>query len=43
MTMLLAVLVYERLGVRILRSAWINIDLLWSIALVGTGVATVLL
>lgn len=39
-TALIAILVYERLGVRILRSAWINIDLLWSGALIVTGLAT---
>jgi hypothetical protein len=39
-TALAAILVYERFGVRILRSAWINMDLLWSGALIATGVAT---
>lgn len=40
-TALAAVLVYERLGVRILRSAWINLDVIWAIALVATGVLAV--
>jgi hypothetical protein len=36
-----AVLVYEKLGVRILRSAWINLDAIWAIALIVTGVLAV--
>jgi len=39
---LTATLVYERLGLRLLRTAWINLDLVWSIALTGTAVLTVL-
>jgi hypothetical protein len=42
-TGLIAVIVYERVGVRFLRTAWLNLDLLWAVALVATGVATVLL
>jgi hypothetical protein len=42
-TALVAVVVYERVGVRMLRSAWINMDLLWSGALVVTGVATLVI
>jgi hypothetical protein len=37
----IAVLVYEVVGLRILRSAWINLDQVWAVALVGAGVATV--
>jgi len=33
-----ALLVYAKLGVSILRRAWLNLDLLWAIALVATGV-----
>ena len=40
-TALLAVIVYERLGLRMLRSAWINLDLVWAAALVVAAVATV--
>jgi hypothetical protein len=40
-TAAIAVLVYEKLGVRFLRKAWVNIDLVWSVALVLTGVATI--
>jgi hypothetical protein len=37
MTALVAILVYEKLGVAILRRAWFNIDLVWMLALVITG------
>lgn len=37
---LLAYLVYTRLGVRLLRTAWINLDLLWSAALIVTALLT---
>ena len=36
-TGLLAILVYEKLGVGILRRAWFNIDLFWMLALMITG------
>ncbi len=36
-TGLIAVLVYEWLGLGFLRRGWINLDLLWMIALVGAG------
>jgi len=36
-TGVVAVVVYEWLGVAILRRGWINLDLLWSVALVATG------
>jgi hypothetical protein len=35
-----AFLVFEKLGVGLLRSAWINLDLVWAVALVATSVAT---
>ena len=35
-----ALVVYERLGVGILRRAWLNVDLLWSAAVVSAGVVT---
>lgn len=38
---LMAALVYERLGLRMLRTAWINLDLLWAGALACTAVLTV--
>jgi hypothetical protein len=36
----IAVIVYEKLGLRILRRAWINLDLLWAGALIITGLLT---
>jgi uncharacterized membrane protein (UPF0136 family) len=38
MTALVALLVYEKLGVAILRRAWFNIDFVWMVALMITGV-----
>ena len=38
-----ALLVFEKLGVGILRRAWINLDLIWSAALVATGALTLFL
>ena len=35
-----AVLVYETAGLELLRRGWINLDLIWSAALIGAGVAT---
>ena len=37
MTALIAMVVYEKLGVAILRRAWFNIDLVWMLALMITG------
>jgi hypothetical protein len=39
-TAMVAMLVFEKVGVGILRTAWLNIDLVWALALVGTGVFT---
>jgi hypothetical protein len=36
-TTLVAIAVYEWAGLEILRRAWINIDLVWTLALVGAG------
>ena len=36
----LAALVFEKLGVGLLRKAWLNLDLIWAVALVATGLAT---
>ena len=35
-----ALVVYEKLGLAILRKAWINLDLLWAIAIVAAGLFT---
>jgi hypothetical protein len=39
----IAWVVYERLGLRFLRSAWINVNVIWAGALIVTAVATPLL
>jgi hypothetical protein len=39
-TGLLAVVVYQRVGLRMLRTAWINLDVLWAIALIVTALVT---
>jgi hypothetical protein len=36
----IAVVVYEKLGVMILKRTWFNLDLLWAVALVGAGLIT---
>ena len=41
-TGVIAVIVYERVGLRFLRTAWVNLDLIWAVALVVTGIATML-
>jgi hypothetical protein len=38
MTALVAIVVYEKLGVAILRQAWFNIDFVWMLVLMVTGV-----
>jgi len=42
-TALVALVVYWKLGVAILRRAWFNLDLVWAIALVATGLLCLLL
>lgn len=42
-TAIVAVIVFEKLGVRILRKAWFNLDLIWAATLSTTGLITVLL
>jgi len=42
-TGLIAVIVYERVGLRVLRRGWINLDAIWAAALLLTGVLTVLI
>jgi hypothetical protein len=37
---MIAIVVYEKLGVMILKRSWFNLDLLWAGALVGAGVIT---
>jgi hypothetical protein len=40
-TALVALVVYRRLGLRLLGAMWINLDLIWGVALVVTGVVAV--
>lgn len=42
-TAVVAIIVYEWLGVSLLRRAWLNLDLLWTFALVVTGALLLLL
>lgn len=35
-----AVVVYEKLGLRLLRRSWFNLDLAWSVVLLGAGLVT---
>jgi hypothetical protein len=39
----IALVVYETVGLKLLRTAWINLDKIWAVALVCAGMATVLL
>ena len=41
-TAVIAVVVFEKLGVGILRRAWLNLDLMWAAALVVTGALTLM-
>lgn len=41
-TGVVALLVYQLLGLRVLRALWFNLDRVWAFALVGAGIATVL-
>jgi hypothetical protein len=42
-TALVAVLVFEKFGVGLLRRAWFNLDLIWAGALLATGALTLLM
>ena len=42
-TGLVAWIVYRKVGLAVLRKAWFNVDLLWAIALIATGVITFLM
>ncbi len=41
-TAFVALIVFEKLGVGILRNVWFNVDLVWAGALVATGVVTLM-
>lgn len=38
-----AVVVYEKVGLAILRRAWFNLDLLWAAALIAAGALTLVI
>lgn len=42
-TGLVAFVVYERTGLGLLRKAWLNLDLVWALALMVTAVLTLLI
>ena len=42
-TAILALLVFEKLGVAVLRKGWFNLDLLWAVSLIATGLLTAVL
>jgi len=35
-----ALVVYEKVGLAVLRRAWINLDLIWAVAIVAAGAFT---
>ena len=39
-TAAVALVVFEKLGLGLLRRAWLNLDLVWTAALMATGIAT---
>jgi hypothetical protein len=39
-TGVMAILVFEKFGVGILRKAWVNLDVVWAAALIATGTLT---
>jgi hypothetical protein len=42
-TALTAAIIYERVGLAVLRKAWVNVDLIWAGALVLTGLVTLVI
>lgn len=39
----IALVVYKIVGLQVLRTAWVNLDLVWAVALIGSGAAAVAL
>jgi hypothetical protein len=35
--------VFEKLGVGMLRKTWFNLDLIWAVSLIGTGLISIVL
>ncbi|HEX7286055.1 MAG TPA: hypothetical protein VF532_07715 [Candidatus Angelobacter sp.] len=42
-TAAVALLVFEKLGVGMLRKTWFNLDLIWAVSLIGTGLVSLVL
>jgi hypothetical protein len=42
-TAVIALVVFEKLGVGMLRKAWFNLDFIWALTLIGTGTISVIL
>jgi len=42
-TALIAILVYQKFGLAMLRKAWFNLDFVWAVALIATGCVALLL
>jgi hypothetical protein len=42
-TAAVAIIVYQKVGLAILRKAWFNLDLVWAVALIATGCVALLL
>jgi len=42
-TGLIAFVVYQKLGLEVLRKAWVNLDAIWAVALIATAVFTLLI
>jgi len=41
-TAVVAIVVYQKVGLAVLRKAWFNLDLVWAIALIATGCVALL-
>jgi hypothetical protein len=39
----IAFVVYEKVGLEVLRKAWVNLDLIWAVALIATAGFTLLI
>ncbi len=39
----IAIVIYEKVGLAILRSAWVNLDLIWASALIGAGLLSMVI
>ncbi len=42
-TAVVALVVYQKVGLAMLRKAWFNLDLVWAVALIATGCVALLI